>query len=114
MHLVRSTDAVAYDAPFHVNVDTRRIQGLEAGPSDAFWVGISVYPPGGIAGPSEVMGETVYVVLDGQFTLDCDGTHVLRRHDSVRFTKGELRTLVNDSAADATLLVCIAKPPAST
>lgn len=113
MHLTRWSDAVAYPAPAHVNVDTRRIQGLEAGPSDAFWVGISVYPPGGVAGPSEVAAETVYVVLDGEFTLDCEGTHVLRKHDSVRFTKGELRTLVNDSDADATLLVCIAKPPVS-
>ena len=110
MHLVRSADTVPYDAPAHVNVDTRRIQGLEAGPSDAFWVGISVYPPGGVAGPSEVAAETVYVVLEGEFVLECDGTHTVRKHDSIRFTKGERRTLTNASDADATLLVCIAKP----
>lgn len=112
MHLVRHADAVQYDAPFHTNVDTRRIQGLDAGPSDAFWVGISVYPPGGIAGPSEVAAETVYVVLDGEFTLECEGTHTVRKHDSIRFVKGEHRTLSNTSDADATLLVCIAKPQA--
>ena len=112
MHLNRWQDAVVYPAPAHVNVNTRRIQGLESGPSDAFWVGISDYPPGGVAGPSEVAAETVYVVLDGQFTLDCDGTHVLRKHDSVRFTKGEQRTLVNDTDEHAILLVCIAKPQA--
>lgn len=113
-HITRQADAVAYDAPAHVNVDTRRIQGLEAGPSDAFWVGISEYPPGGIAGPSEVKAETVYVVLDGEFTLDCDGTHVLGKHDSVRFVQGEHRTLVNNSDANATLLVAIAIPKAAS
>lgn len=109
MHLRRHADAVPYEAPFHANVDTRRMQGLEAGPSDAFWVGISQYPPGSSAGPSEVKAETVYVVLEGELTLDCEGRHVLGRYDSVRFQAGEHRTLVNESDADATLLVVIAK-----
>lgn len=112
MHLMRHADAVPYQAPLHDNVDTRRMQGLEAGPSDAFWVGISQYPPGSSAGPGEVMAETVYVVLDGELTLECEGTHVLGTHDSVRFVAGEHRRLVNASDANATLLVCIAKPQA--
>ena len=109
-HINAFTDAVPYTPPAHDGVDCRRLQGMEAGPSDAFWVGLSVYPPGSSAGPSEVMAESVYVVLDGEFELDCDGTHVLRKHDSVRFAKGEHRTLTNRSDADATLLVTIAKP----
>lgn len=109
MHLTRQSDAVPYQAPNHSNVDTRRMQGLEAGPSDAFWVGISQYPPGSSAGPSQVAAETVYVVLDGEFSLECEGRHVLTKHDSVRFEPGEHRALVNESAANATLLVIIAK-----
>lgn len=109
MHLTRNADVVPYQAPNHSNVDTRRMQGLEAGPSEAFWVGISQYPPGGSAGPSEVKAETVYVVLDGELTLECSGRHVLGKHDSVRFEAGEHRSLVNESDANATLLVVIAK-----
>lgn len=112
MHITRHSDAVPYEAPAHVNVDTRRIQGLEAGPWEDFWVGISEYPPGGLAGPSEVKAETVYVVLDGEFELDCEGVHTLSKHDSVRFEQGEHRTLVNNSDSNATLLVVIAKPKA--
>lgn len=109
-HVTPFADAVPYSPPAHTGVDCKRLQGMEAGPSDAFWVGLSVYPPGAVAGPSEVMAESVYVVLDGEFELDCDGIHVLRKHDSVRFEKGEHRTLTNRSGSDATLLVSIAKP----
>jgi uncharacterized cupin superfamily protein len=109
MHLRRHADAVPYEAPFHANVDTRRMQGLEAGPSDAFWVGISQYPPGSSAGPSEVKAETVYVVLEGELTLDCEGAMSWAGTTRFASRRASTRTLVNESDADATLLVVIAK-----
>jgi hypothetical protein len=63
MRITRHADAVPYVAPAHTNVDTRRLQGLEAGETENFWVGLSVYPPGGIAESSPTRAETIYFVI---------------------------------------------------
>ena len=42
--IVRAADAPAYDPPLHTGVEARRLQGLEAGETDRFWVGLSTYP----------------------------------------------------------------------
>ena len=110
MRITRHPDAVPYVAPMHTGVDTRRLQGMEAGPSENFWVGLSVYPPGGIAASSPTRAETAYVVLDGELTLTCEGQHILGKRDSVHFGPGETRELVNASDHDATMLVIIAYP----
>ena len=112
MHVTRHDDAVPYSAPFHAGVDTRRLQGMEVGPTDGFWMGLSVYPPGSSAGPSEVMGESIYLVVSGEFVLRCNGeTTALRQYDSVHLAKGDHRELVNESDSDAVLAVSIANPP---
>ena len=113
MHVTRFSDAVPYDAPFHTNVDTRRLQGMEVGETDAFWVGLSIYPPGSKAGPSDMPFEAVYFVVSGEFVLRGNGdTHRLGQYDSVHFVPGDHRELVNESDADAVLAVTIAKPKA--
>lgn len=112
MHVTKHADAVAYDAPFHTGVDTRRLQGMEVGPTAGFWMGLSVYPPGSSAGPSDIPVEAMYLVVSGEFVLTCKGeTHVMRQYDSVHFEPGDHRQLVNKSDADAVLAVCIANPP---
>lgn len=112
MHVTKHADAIAYDAPFHTGVDTRRLQGMEVGPTDGFWLGLSVYPPGSSAGPSEVMGESIYLVVSGEFVLHANGETVpLRQYDSVHLAKGDQRQLVNESDSDAVLAVSIANPP---
>lgn len=113
MRITRHVDAVPYVAPAHTNVDTKRLQGLEAGETENFWVGLSVYPPGGIAESSPTRAETIYFVVDGEFTLDCEGEHVLQKFDSVHFGPGEIRELVNNSDKPAQLLVMIAYPKES-
>jgi len=114
MRITKIDDAKDYVAPLHTNVDTRRLQGLEAGPTETFWVGLSIYPHGGIAEESPTRAETVYVVLDGELTLAHGGErYVLRRHDSVHFGPGEVRELANESGVPATLLVAIAYPKES-
>jgi quercetin dioxygenase-like cupin family protein len=114
MHVTKHADAVPYDPPFHEGVDCRRLQGMEIGPTDGFWMGLSVYPPGSSAGPSEVMGESIYLVVSGEFVLRCNGeTTALRQYDSVHLAKGDHRELVNESDSDAVLAVSIANPPKS-
>ena len=114
MQITRLADAVPYDAPFHTGVDTRRLQGMEVGETDGFWMGLSVYPPGSKAGPSEIAGESIYFVVSGEFVLRANGqTEVLTQYDSVHFVKGDHRELVNESDADAVLAVAIANPKAT-
>ncbi len=109
MRITRGDKAPRYEAPLHSGVACRRLQGLEAGETQKFWVGLSVYEPGGHAGEAAAPEETVYTVLDGELTISADGRdEVLRRHDSVHLKKGEVRSLENRAQSPATLLVTIA------
>jgi quercetin dioxygenase-like cupin family protein len=105
--IVRGADAPAYHPPRHTDVEARRLQGHEAGPTERFWVGESRYPPGGSAERSPAAEETVYVVLEGELTL------TLEAGDSVHLPKGETRSVENTSDDDARLLVVIATPSAT-
>jgi quercetin dioxygenase-like cupin family protein len=94
-------------------VDAVRLQGLEAGPTTRFWVGMSVYASGGTAQLAPTAEETVYVVLDGELTLAVpdDGLEtVLHPGDSVHLPRGTARSLTNPAEAPARLLVVIATP----
>ncbi len=111
MNLTRVTEAPAYTAPLHQDVSCVRLQGHEASCTERFWVGMSVYHPGGIAESAPAKEETVYVVLDGELVVIADGAEtVLGRHDSMHFAKGEVRSIQNRSDRDALLLVSIAHP----
>lgn len=113
MKITRFAEAPSYVAALHTDVDTWRLQGLEAGTTDNFWIGLSVYNPGGVAETSPTKSETMYVVLDGELTLESGGeVTVLKKHDSVRFAPGEIRQMTNKTDQPATLLVTIAYPKA--
>lgn len=107
--ITRAGHAPSYSPPLHDGVDAVRLQGLEAGATERFWVGMSVYRPGGTAGPAPTAEETVYVVLDGELTLTVDGTETtLGAEDSVHLPKGTGRLLENRTGTPAKLLVIIA------
>ncbi len=113
--ITRAADAPTYSPPQHSGVSAKRLQGHEAGPTHAFWVGNSLYQPGGSAGPSSTRQESVYVVLAGEvvLVLEDDGverSEVLRDGDSVHLPAGTVRTVVNASNRDAEVLVIIAMP----
>jgi uncharacterized cupin superfamily protein len=111
MNVTRVYEAPAYNAPLHNGVCTMRLQGHEAGHTKRFWVGVSVYTPGGRAEKSPAREETVYVVLDGELVVTAEGTEtVLGRLDSVHFAEGEVRSIENRSGRGALLLVAIAYP----
>lgn len=115
MRITRFDAAPSYSPPLHTGVDCVRLQGHEAGPTEAFWVGLSVYHPGGAAQASPAMEETIYTVLDGELVVTADGREeTLRRYDSVHLAKGQVRSVDNRSAAPATLLVTIATPRAAS
>jgi quercetin dioxygenase-like cupin family protein len=113
--VTRAAEAPSYFPPLHVGVNARRLHGHEAGPTDAFWVGLSVYGPGATAQRSATSQETVYVVLDGQLVLttweqDRGTATVLSSGDSVHLPRGTARSVENASSSDARLLVVIAQP----
>jgi uncharacterized cupin superfamily protein len=109
--ITRAGTAPPYSPPLHEGVLAWRLQGHEAGPSRAFWVGRSLYPPGSSASLSPTAEETVYVVLGGELTLVTeDGTSLLRAGDSVHMTRGTARSLANHGEEDAAIIVIIASP----
>jgi quercetin dioxygenase-like cupin family protein len=111
MRLTRYDDAPGYPAALHFDVEARRLQGLEAGNTTAFWVGLSTYLPGGYAAEAPARAETVYVVLAGELELTCGGeTFHLGPYDSVHLTEGEVRRIDNRGTEPALLLVSIALP----
>jgi quercetin dioxygenase-like cupin family protein len=112
--VTRAHDAPAYHPPRHHDVTAVRLQGREAGPTGAFWVGLSTYAPGASAEMTPASAETVYVVLSGTLTVTVGPHHhVLRAHDSIHLPPGTLRGVINSAAEPATLLVVIAEAAAA-
>jgi uncharacterized cupin superfamily protein len=111
MRITRFSAAPTYSPPLHAGVECKRLQGHEAGPTKQFWVGHSVYKPGGAASASATLEETIYTVLDGEVVVSADGREeTLRALDSVHLLKGTLRSVENRSDRDASILVTIALP----
>ncbi|WP_204803034.1 cupin domain-containing protein [Mycobacterium riyadhense] len=111
MNVTRADEAPPYVAPGHQGVCTKRLQGLEAGYTDRFWVGVSCYNPGGFVEKAPTGEETVYVVLDGELVVTTDGGEtVLGRLDSLHLAKGEVRSVRNRSNQEALLMVSVAHP----
>ena len=113
MNVTRFAAAPAYPAPpDHHGMACLRLQGMNAGPSSALWVGVSQIEPGGSIERGASPLEKHYVVLAGEVTvLTDDGTAVLGQWDSVRLAPGEARALENRSGAPASVLLAMPLPP---
>lgn len=112
MHLKRFEDAQPYQAPNHRDVVGLRLQGFEDGGPTNQWVGLSQFLPGGGAGPDSTPFEKVYVVLQGEMTIESGGVEeVLGKYDSCTVAPNEVRTLENRSNHTCTMLVVIPYPP---
>jgi glyoxylate utilization-related uncharacterized protein len=107
MDIVRLADARAYVAPKHHDMRALRLQGLAASSADFGWVGLSYFLPGGGAEMDAGALGKIYVVLDGEITIELgDGdTQVLRKLDSCFIPAGEAREIRNAGNALATMLV---------
>ena len=107
----RLDEAVFYEAPNHFDMRAMRLQGLEAGGPEKFWVGLSHFLPGGGAEMSASPLERVYVVLSGEVTVTtAEGATVLKAHDSCRLGGGETRAILNASNLPASMLVIMPYP----
>jgi uncharacterized cupin superfamily protein len=111
MNVTRYDEAPRYYPPEHEGMACLRLQGHEAGPSSALWLGLSHLLPGGGTTLAGSDLEKMYVVLDGEVTVRTDtGECVLRRLDSVRLAPGEQRQLSNRSNRPATILLAMPYP----
>ncbi len=115
MQVKRLADAQRYDAPKHFDMRSLRLQGLEASAADFAWVGLSHFLPGGGAEMDAGALGKIYVVLDGEVTIDLgDGaTHVLGKLDSCFIPAGEARAIRNAGNIVATMLVVMPSPKAT-
>jgi hypothetical protein len=116
MNITRIADAPTYVAPpDHHGMTCLRLQGHEAGPASALWLGLShILPGGGITlGASPL--EKHYIVLDGAVTVITEtgetGEATLSRWDSVRLAPGEARALVNRTDVLATIMLAMPLAP---
>lgn len=114
--ITKAAEAPAYFPPGHDGVSAARLQGVEASPTEHFWVGLSDYEVGGAATMAPT-AQTVYVVVDGDFELTLagvdgapDSTHRLSAGDSVHMPQGTKRSIANVGGDHAHLLVIIATP----
>jgi quercetin dioxygenase-like cupin family protein len=114
VHVVKFTDAPSYRAPGHDKMRMVRLQGLEAGPSDTAWLGVSTLEPGGGTTLSSSPVEKLYVVLDGKVTVSNGNEEVvLEPWDSCRIAPAESRKLSNATDRPATILLVMptTQPP---
>lgn len=112
MLIKRYEDAKPYDAPNHWGVVGLRLQGFEPGGPTNQWIGYSQFLPGGGAGPDSTPFEKVYVVLEGEMTLEWDGqTAVLGPMDSCTIPAGQVRRIENKTNHVCKMLVVVPYPP---
>ena len=88
---------------------------LEATGADFAWTGLSYFLPGGGAEMASGPVGKIYVVLDGEVTIDLEGgdSHVLVKLDSCFIPPGEARAIRNTSTVIATMLVVMPTPQAA-
>jgi quercetin dioxygenase-like cupin family protein len=115
VEITRIEDAKRYDAPKHFDMRSLRLQGFDASSADFAWAGLSYFLPGGGASMDAGALGKLYVILEGELTIELDDgqKHVLRKLDSCFIGAGEARAIINASNAVATMLVVMPYPKAT-
>lgn len=106
MDVVKLSDITPYEAPGHHGMVASTLQGKSATPNEHFWVGLSIFLPGGGADRAASATEKVYVVLSGEVTVITETeTVTLAATDSCRIAAGEARSIENRSKDAARMIV---------
>ncbi|MDR1816212.1 MAG: cupin domain-containing protein [Clostridiales Family XIII bacterium] len=118
MKKISINDVGSYSAPGHFDVACFRLQGKEESGIKTFWIGKSVFLPGGGAEwgyEKDSPNEKVYIVLEGEMTVKSkDETFHLVKGDTLFIGPNEGREMKNEGKGACELLVVIAygAPPA--
>lgn len=109
MNVTRFSEAKGYVAPNHNGCEAVRLQGVDVSPVTSFWLGVSNFAPGGGADWDTTSAEKVYLVLEGEVTVETEVESVtLYAKDSVFLAANERRRIVNESNTTAVMAVVIA------
>lgn len=113
MEIVRFADAEPYEAPGHFDMRGLRLQGLDASSAKTCWVGLSQFLPGGGAEMGSTPVEKIYVVLEGEVTVEVEeGVFTLGSNDSCVIGANEQRSIINKTNDTARMLVIMQYPEA--
>ncbi|MEO3999456.1 cupin domain-containing protein [Mesorhizobium sp. CAU 1732] len=113
MNVTPIADAREYHPPEHFGMRCLRLQGMEAGPSDTLWMGLSEIAPGGHTSLSASPLEKLYLVLEGEVVVKTpERETTLCKLDSCRIAPGEARALENRGSTTALIALCMPLPPA--
>lgn len=112
MEITRLAEASRYDAPKHFEMRSLRLQGFDASAAKFAWTGLSYFLPGGGAEMDASPLEKIYVVLEGEVTVELgDGSvHKLGRLDSCFIPGGEARAIRNEGNEVAAMIVVMPYP----
>lgn len=109
MNVTQFSGAKSYEAANHHGCEAVRLQGADVSPVTSFWVGVSNFAPGGGADWDTTNAEKVYLLLEGEVTVETEDQSVtLRAKDSVFLAANERRRIINESDATAVMAVMIA------
>jgi glyoxylate utilization-related uncharacterized protein len=108
MDITRFDTAGCYPVPKHNDMVAFRLQGQGVTSAQGAWVGLSYFLPGGGAEYDVSTVEKIYVVIEGEITVDLgSATHTLKRYDSCVIPAGEGRSLLNTSKDVTKMLVIV-------
>lgn len=109
-------DLKAYPAAGHYDMVAMRVHGKDETGASKFWIGKSVFLPGGGAewAYDDNPLEKVYYVIKGEMTVtDKDGKeYIVHANESISFPPNEGRGLKNNTNEVAEMLVVINYPEA--
>jgi quercetin dioxygenase-like cupin family protein len=109
MKVTRFSEAKNYEAPKHHGCEAVRLQGAEVSPVTSFWLGISTFEPGGGAEWDATNAEKLYLVLEGEMTVETeDETVTLHERDSVFLPANLNRRIINEGSVPSMMAVMIA------
>jgi len=112
--VTRFNECKQYFPPKHdQTVHAMHLQHKDHGCQAPYWVGSSYYLPGAKAEMSAIGLDKVYVMLEGELTVEfSDGTiETLGKGDSIWIGPDVTREVRNETNAVATMLVVMPYPP---
>lgn len=114
MKVTRLKEAVKYSPPKHSETcHTMWLQHKSMGCEAPFWVGCSYYLPGAKAEWDASPLDKIYIVLEGELTVEFEGETVkLGPMDSISIEPNENREVRNETNGIVSMLVVLPYPPA--
>ena len=111
MKVTRLEEAVKYSPPKHYDCFAMHLQHKNLGCEAPYGVGCSYILPGGKAEWDATALEKIYIVLDGEITVEFEDQEVkLGPMDSIFIGPGENREVRNETNSVATMLVVMPYP----